>query len=398
MSDVEWPRDNAELVAQLARQRDRYEQLVRNMSDLLLLMDPDGTVSFCNRQQSLPPGAAAYPAAGEPAAECVDEADRAAFNAAVEDVRSRGVATREVLFHVSDGAGGRRAIEGALTPVLEAGKVVQIQFLGRDVTERRRAAEALQQANETLRKQQAELQSDLDVAAKIHLSLLPAPLATDRVLIDLKHLPLLGVGGDYVYIHRSDPARPAVAVFDVSGHGIAPALVANRMHSAVYAIMNQGSPPVQMIDRLNRFLHDSFAELGIFATLFALQLDLDAGAACYCGSGHPPALLKRAASGQVVQLQSQHMPLGVAANVFVGEPATRVRIDGGDTVWIYTDGLVELGGPEAEPLGIEGLIRRLDAVDTSAPETGLAERCLQGFMRDLPAPADDVTLCVVAVR
>ena len=50
MSKFDWPRDNAELIAQLARQRDRYEQLVRNISDLLMVIEPDGTVAFCNRR------------------------------------------------------------------------------------------------------------------------------------------------------------------------------------------------------------------------------------------------------------------------------------------------------------------------------------------------------------
>lgn len=390
MSNFAWPRDNAELLAQLTRQRDRYEQLLNNMSDLLMLIEPDGTVSFCSRR--------AGPPAGGAAADFVDPADRAAFAAAIEQVRCRRLAVRELLFQVGDGGGGKRIIEGTLTPVTEGEQVVQIQLLGRDVTDRHQAAEALRQANISLTRRQSELQRDLDVAAKIHRSLLPPPLETEQVRIDLKHVPLLGLGGDYVYIHRADLRQPAMVMFDVSGHGVASALVANRVHSAVYAIMNQGSPPPQMIARLNRFIHDSFVDLGIYVTLFALQLDPQAGSACYCGAGHPPALLKRAATGQVTQLQSQHLPLGVAPDVFVGEPASRVQVAPGDTIWVYTDGLIELQTSEQQMLGVQGLAERVKGFDVSDPQMGLAESCLQSILGDFESPDDDLTLSIVAIR
>ena len=105
MSKFDWPRDNAELIAQLARQRDRYEQLVRNMSDLLMLIEPDGTMSFCNRR-AVPEGQeAAYPQVGSRAIECVGEPDRPAIERALGDVLHRRAERREVLFRIDDGAG-----------------------------------------------------------------------------------------------------------------------------------------------------------------------------------------------------------------------------------------------------------------------------------------------------
>jgi len=398
MQDVNWPRDNAELAAQLARQRSRYDQLVRNMSDLLMLVEPDGKVCFCNRGSELPPGAAAYPAAGSNAMDCVADADRPAVAAALADVSSGQVAVREVLFHVADGAGGQRTIEGAFTPVIEDGQVVQVKFLGRDVTEQQRSAEALRRANESLTRQQADLQRDLGVASKIHASLLPPPLTGERVLIDLKHMPLMGLGGDYVHIHRDDPLRPTIVVFDVSGHGIASALVASRAHSAVYAIMHEGSGPPEMIRRLNRFIYESFSDLGIFMTLLGVELDLEAGTACWCGSGHPPALLRKADSGRIVQLESQHLPIGVVAENFLGEPTSRTRIDPGDVLWLYTDGLMELRAGDDEILGTRGLIRRVRKLGACQPRVGMAEHCLREMMAGCKAPEDDVTMVVAAMR
>ena len=398
MSSFDWPGDNAELVRQLRIQRSRYEQVVNNMSDLLLLLSPDGQVTFCNRAGPLPPGGSIHPVPGTHMLDCVAERDRQALSAAMEDIRDRRVILREVVFNIPDGSGAERIIEGTFTPILEDDRVTALEFLGRDVTQRHRAAEQLRTTNAELERRQKELQQDLDVATRIHASLLPPPLQTDRVLIDLKHLALLGVGGDYVYIRRDDPLRPALAIFDVSGHGVASALVANRVHSAVYAIMHEGATPANMIERVNRFAYESFAELGMFVTMFAMELDLEAGQACYCGAGHPPALLHEADSGDLVPLESTHLPIGVAANIFVGEPTQTIAIAPGDTIWLYTDGLIELRGSDGEMMGQAGLIERLTALGKVEARPGAAGKFLDSVLADYGSPEDDVTVVLAVVK
>lgn len=398
MSTFNWPRDNAELVAQLQKQRRRYEQLVNNMSDLLLLLDLDGKVTFCNREGPLPPGGPIYPAVGTGVLTYVAEGDRQAVAGAIEDARDRRLAVREVFFRITDGAGRQRIIEGTFTPVIEDDEVTALQFLGRDVTERQRAAEELRRTNAALQRRQKDLQRDLDVAAKIHTSLLPLPLETDRILIDLKHVALLGVGGDYVYIHRADPLRPSLAVFDVSGHGVASALVANRVHSAVYAIMGQGTPPPVMIERLNRFVYESFADLGVFVTLFGMQLDLEAGTACYCGSGHPPALLRKGDTGEIIRLESVHLPIGVAASAFLDEPMRQAQIAPGDVIWLYTDGLVELRDRVGNMLGQAGLTERVRQAGMPEAAPGSAGRFLDSVLADNAPPEDDLTVVLIVLK
>jgi PAS domain S-box-containing protein len=393
---INWPGDHAELAAQLARQRDRYEQLVRNMSDLLMLIEPDGHVSFCNRQVELPPAGDAYPHAGCSIVDMVIEADRPAVLHALSEVRQRQVPVHELLFRVRDPSGNERVMDGSVTPVIEDGAVVQLQFLGRDITERHRTAEALRQAHSELTLRQAQMQLDLDVAGRVHASLLPAPLSTEDILIDLVHTPLLTVGGDYVYIHSAQPRRPGVAIFDVCGHGVAAALVAGRAHSAVYSIAGRGEGPEEIIRRLNRFIHDSFAEMGIFLTLFGLQIDLDAMQYHYSGAGHPPAILRRA-NGEMIELASAHLPVGVAENAYVGEPFSTAPAAHGDTLWLYTDGLMEIMRGD-EPLGIAGLKDRIAHLPPGPPAPGVAQRHLTLLLEGLSKPEDDVTLVVVAVK
>ena len=111
-----------------------------------------------------------------------------------------------------------------------------------------------------------------------------------------------------------------------------------------------------------------------------LQMDLETGTLCYCGSGHPPALLRRA-DGRVEELASQHLPIGVAPQAFSGERVNRASIGPGDTIWLYTDGLYELRAPSGKMLGVGGLTDLVAGFDVFDPE-----------------PEDDVTLVVAAVK
>jgi len=398
MSRADWPGNEAELKAQLARRRERYEQLVYGMSDLLVLTDPDGTVAFSNRAGGASGRTRGYPDVGENLLDAVVEADRSKVAGALEDVLGGGAASRRVLFRVGVGEGGPRTVEGAFTPVTEDGRVVRAEFLGRDVTDRQRSAEALRRSNRALRRRQAELDRDLEVAATIQDSLLPAPLETEHVLIDLKHLPLLSVGGDYVHIDSRDPLRPGVIVFDVAGHGISSALVANRVHSGIYALLDQDVAPAEMVRRLNAFVYESFSDLGLFVTLLALRLDLPAGSGLYCGAGHPPALLRRGETGRMETLNSQHLPIGVEADAFMGERESRVDVAPGDLIWLYTDGLMELRCRENRMLGVEGLMDRLGGIDASEARPGMVEAALRRILGQRERPCDDITLVGAAVR
>jgi sigma-B regulation protein RsbU (phosphoserine phosphatase) len=133
-------------------------------------------------------------------------------------------------------------------------------------------------------------------------------------------------------------------------------------------------------------------------TLFAMQFDLLAGTVCYCGAGHPPALLRKAGTGEIVQLRSAHLPIGVEANVFMGEPMNHVDIARGDILWLYTDGLVEMRNPAGEMLGTKGLVKRLASFRMTDPIPGVAERCLREILDEQDQPEDDVTLVLAAIK
>ena len=371
--------------ARLPRRPDRYEQLVFGMSDLLLVLDAEGRVGFTNRP---PRTGSAHPRVGDRLPEALGQADRAKLLGALDDVFSGRAEGRRVFFRL--GANGeQRVFEGELTPIVEDGRVAGVEFLGRDITDR---IHSLQ----TLHRRQEELRRDLAVAAKIQESLMPQALVTEHVLIDLRHIPLMSVGGDYVHIDRSDPLCPTVAVFDVAGHGVASALVANRVHSSIVSLLGQGHTPVEMIRSLNRFVYHSFSDLGLFVTLLVMRFDFEAGQVCFCGAGHPPALLRR--GDDVKRLTSRHLPVGVVEDIFSDEPQTTCEVQPGDLIWIYTDGLMELRCGSDRMLGVKGLEEALRDLDVGDVDLSLTDRSLRNILSRGAAPNDDVTLVTVALR
>jgi len=381
----ERPEGAPDLAARLPQRPDRYEQLVFGMSDLLLVLDSEGRVEFTNRPTR---SGSAHPRIGDRLPDALGQADRAKLLGALDDVFSVRAESRRVFFRL--GANGeQRVFEGELTPIPEDGRVISVEFLGRDITDRIHSLK-------TLHRRQEELRRDLNVAAKIQESLMPPAMATDRVLIDLKHIPLMSVGGDYVHIDRTDPLRPTVAVFDVAGHGVASALVANRVHSEIISLLGQGHTPTEMVGSLNRFVYHSFSGLGLFVTLLVMRFDFQAGQACFCGAGHPPALLRR--GDEVSHLTSRHLPVGVVEDIFSDEPQTTCQVQPGDLIWIYTDGLMELRSGSDRMLGVEGLADALRDMDVGEIDQGLADQSLRSILSRGGAPSDDVTLVTVALR
>lgn len=118
----------------------------------------------------------------------------------------------------------------------------------------------------------------------------------------------------------------------------------------------------------------------------------ESGILSYCVAGHPPPLLRRAATGEVVTLCDTRGPvLGpLAQTSFIGG---RVRAFRGDILVLYTDGLVERRGTDIA----DGIARARTIMSGWEPDGSLQDDC--AAMRDTLAPRsrnDDV--CLIAVR
>jgi serine phosphatase RsbU (regulator of sigma subunit) len=167
--------------------------------------------------------------------------------------------------------------------------------------------------------------------------------------------PGLDIGGDWYDAQMLEEGVLALSVGDLAGHGVEAAARMGELRTATAALRLVRSGP----DALISVLHRLVTELGYFATAICARLDM-AGTLLWASAGHLPPLLMHP-NGEVELLTSeQSPPLGVAFRQKV--PINRRRLDRGDLVLFYTDGLIE-----RRDESIDVSLKRLVETVVSAP-------------------------------
>ena len=201
------------------------------------------------------------------------------------------------------------------------------------------------------------------------------------------------VGGDFYDLIRLPERKACIILGDVSGKGIEAASVSAAVKAALEAYAWEGLAPAHMVRALNEFLM-GFSRLETFATMFVGVADLSAGKLTYCSAGHPPALLLRAATGELETLAEQSGVVGAFHGMAYHDG--RVDLSKGDLLLLYTDGVTEARTPSGVFFGEDGL---RDAVMQESAEgvEGILDRILGRIVAFTAHQLDD-DVAMIAVR
>lgn len=206
-----------------------------------------------------------------------------------------------------------------------------------------------------VKEQQQQLDEDLEHAALIQRCLLPAPADTPRLALEYRYEPLIAIGGDYMTVHQYSDDKIAVALYDVSGHGVSAAFTANLVHTQLMRSLEEWSPPSASVDRLNGFVTSQIGKTNMFITLVLAMVDAGEGSLMVCNAGHPDLHVWHAGRAELESVPSHVPPVGFSPNILGGENESRIDLASGDRVVMYTDGFCETRLANGKPMGLRGV-------------------------------------------
>ena len=261
-----------------------------------------------------------------------------------------------------------------------------------------RAAHTLVLSQEVTRAYEA-VDRELASVADIQRSLLPTTLPTIPTLDLAAHYQTSRrAGGDYYDFLPLPGDRWGILVADVSGHGTPAAVIMAVVHAIVaHAPLAVDDPPGRLLAFVNDRLAGRYTGgTGTFVTAFYGVYDPAERSLSYASAGHPPPLLRRAATRGVTPVEGPRgLPLGIEAGE--GYATTTVGLAAGDLLLIYTDGFSEARNPAGAFLGAEGLTAALATAAGPAASVLTAVLSAVESFTAAAAPADDRTLLAIGV-
>jgi serine phosphatase RsbU (regulator of sigma subunit) len=301
--------------------------------------------------------------------------------------------------------------EGTLGMIVLGSKVAVRQFNEEDMELLVSVASvaALYIRNLALAEEAAErrlLAEELALARRIQLALLP-PSLPELPGWELygANTPSRGVSGAYfaVVTRAAGPAGAGgpgaggpggagecvLMVADVSGKGMAASLLTASLEAFAAGPIEDGLPPDEICAKLSRLLYRRTPPEK-YATAVVAALGLDSGVLRYANAGHNPPLVVRA-GGAVEELAATGVPIALLPAA--GYEAAEIRLAPGDSLILYTDGIVEANDPDGEEYGNERLadLCRRHCHASCADLAAALDADLEAFVRGVPF-ADDRTL------
>jgi sigma-B regulation protein RsbU (phosphoserine phosphatase) len=226
-------------------------------------------------------------------------------------------------------------------PIVHGGKQMGVYAIYRDITERRKAEES-----------RIRLKEEARMARNIQLNFLPKGVP-DVAGYDIagKSIPALNVGGDYYDFIPLDEHRFAVSLGDVSGNGLAAALVMANLQATIRGQAMFDPEPARVLERANRLLFRS-TNSRTFISLFYGILDNAKNTLTYANAGQDLPVLFGPGNGRRA-LSVNGIVLGVMEDAVYREE--EVVIGSGERLLLYTDGIPEAMNSHREQFGVERL-------------------------------------------
>lgn len=243
------------------------------------------------------------------------------------------------------------------------------------------------------------LEAELELAQVVQRAMLPRQ-APDIPCMEIAAYsrPAQIVGGDYFGFSQFSDGNHSLSIGDVAGHGVSSGLLMASLQSALSSVIPIQTSPVEVIQQLNHLFSHNI-HFTTFASLFLGSFDPANYQLTYANAGHnPPMLLREVGSGAPVLTYLG--TTGPAIGLIEGAPysAGSIRLQPGDLLVLYTDGVVETANPQAEffgQAGLENVLRQACCIASREVVRAVVKELTSFAQSD--QFADDTTLIVCRI-
>ncbi len=325
---------------ELYLQKTYFEKLFNSAPKAIVLHDHNDIVVNVNDEFTRMFGYSREEAIGKPINDLV----------ASEEFKEHAAANSYMVVHGqrTDNDSKRKRKDGTLfdawiigAPIIHNGKQMGVYAIYRDITGRKKAEEA-----------RIRLKEEARMARDIQVNLLPKsnPEISGYDIAGMS-LPALNVGGDYYDFIRLDEHRIAVGLGDVSGKGLAAALVMSNLQATIRGQTLFDGNANECLERANKLLFDR-TDSKTFVSLFYGILDTQKNTLCYANAGQNTPLIF-SPNKKPLPLKTHGPALGLLEDVSYQKD--EISINPGDSLLIYSDGISEAMNDRMEEFGDEKL-------------------------------------------
>ena len=226
----------------------------------------------------------------------------------------------------------------------------------------------LEERDREIRQKNEQMETDLRMATELQQALMPSTYPNipaeaspggTTLRFCHRYLPATLMGGDFFHIARLNDDTAAVCICDVMGHGVRAALITAMMRAMIETHAAEAVDPGRLLTQLNSEFTGILKQTGtlVFVTVLYCVIDVRVGNARFARAGHPPPLHARRSSGQVQTITLGRDSVGPAIGIIPTAQfkTTEAKLEPGDCLLFFTDGIIEVEVSDGSQFGIEGL-------------------------------------------
>ncbi len=386
--------------------------MMENMSDMIYFKDRDSKFIMVNK------AAAAWQGGWTPS-EWIGKSDFDSYSKEdaerMREDERRIMESEESLYGLEEGEtrkdGTHAWVSTTKMPLYdEAGAVIGIFGISRDITEHKEAEIRAEKLAEENRQFRVEMEDDLLMASQLQKTFFPNAYPTFQSLekaeknpVEFCHFHRPGglLGGDLCSIRKLSETKAGIFLCDVMGHGVRAALGVSIVRAVLEELSPQKISSSDFLEQMNKALIPLFRQKDqfMFATACYIILDVSNGNIQMSNAGHPMPIIMNAAEGSADYLYPNENFTGPGLAICddaIYECVER-KLNPHDTVMLYTDGLSEVENPKGEEFG-EGAILAAVSKRLDLPLTDFCARLHEDACEfgGVDAVKDDV--CLVGFR